>query len=88
MHHTDAQLHRLGGRVDADLLPIQEDLSLCGLVQPDEEMCIRDRVNPGRLNTGVAQDVRQLGHVPADTVERPGEDVYKRQLLSPGLQSP
>ena len=38
MHHTDAQLHRLGGRVDADLLPIQEDLSLCGLVQPDEDV--------------------------------------------------
>ena len=34
-----------------------------------------DQVNPGRLNTGVAQDVRQLGHVPADTVERPGEQV-------------
>ena len=38
MHHTDAQLHRLGRRVDADLLPIQEDLSLCGLVQPDEDV--------------------------------------------------
>jgi len=38
MHHTDAQLHRLGRRVDADLLSIQEDLSLCGLVQPDEDV--------------------------------------------------
>ena len=34
-----------------------------------------DQVNPGRLNTGVAQDVRQPGHVPADTVERLGEQV-------------
>ena len=34
-----------------------------------------DQVNPGRLNTGVAQNVRQPGHVPADTVERLGEQV-------------
>ena len=34
-----------------------------------------DQVDAGGLDAAVAQDVRQLGHVPADPVERPGEQV-------------
>ena len=38
VHHADAQLHRLGRGVDADLLPVEEDLPLRGLVQSNEDV--------------------------------------------------
>ena len=38
VYHADAQLHRLAGGLDADLLPLQKDLALCGLVQTNQDI--------------------------------------------------
>ena len=38
MHHADAELDRLAGRIDADLLPIEENLALGRLVEADENV--------------------------------------------------
>lgn len=38
MHHADAKLDRLARRFDADLLPVQKDLALSGLVEADEDI--------------------------------------------------
>ena len=38
VHHADAQLYRLAGRVNAHLLAVQENLSLRGLVETDEDV--------------------------------------------------
>ena len=38
VHHADAQLHRLAGGLDAYLFALQENLSLRGLVQADENV--------------------------------------------------
>ena len=38
VHHADAELDRLAGRIDADLLPIEENLALGRLVEADENV--------------------------------------------------
>ena len=38
MHHADAELDRLTGGVDADLLTVQKDFSFCRLVETDQDV--------------------------------------------------
>ena len=38
VHHANAELDRLAGRIDADLLPIEENLALGRLVEADENV--------------------------------------------------
>ena len=91
MDHADAQLHRLGRRIDADLLPAEIDVALRGLVQAEED------VHQGTLAGAVlAQervdlprpDVKIDVPVGVDVAEPLGDVFHPQNLFHPRLLSP
>ena len=90
VHHADAQLHRLTGRLDTNLLALQKDLTLGGLIQADQNIHQR-----GLTRAVFAQQRQHLApvHGQADILvgieaAKPLADMFHSQQLAQMLSLP